>query len=114
MADEANTDFRTVVTNLAKFTRGNSDCNARAIGENVMRFLRDVASADHTVTPGEKAALADAEDVLLKDLKLAGQKASRKPAEAPPMRVAAPDRRAITRTRANAVAKRIPGQDTDD
>ena len=79
MADEADTDFRTVVTRLAEFTKANRDCNAPAVGKNVMHFLRDVASADHTITPGEKAALADAEDVLVKDLKiLAGQKPSRK------------------------------------
>ena len=81
MADEADTDFRAVVTRLAEFTKANRDCNAPAIGKNVMHFLRDVASADHTITPGEKAALADAEDVLVKDLKiLAGQKPSRKSA----------------------------------
>ena len=79
MADEADTDFRTAVTRLAEFTKANRDCNAPAIGKNAMHFLREVASADHTITLGEKAALADAEDVLVKDLKiLARQKPSRK------------------------------------
>lgn len=61
MVNESDLEFSDLVENLVDFTRTNPDCNAPAISQNILAFLREVAEASGGVSESERRALLEAE-----------------------------------------------------
>ena len=61
MVSESELGFSDLVENLVEFTRSNPDCNAPAISQNILAFLREVAEASGGVSESERRALLEAE-----------------------------------------------------
>lgn len=64
MVNESDLEFSDLVENLVDFTRTNPDCNAPAISQNVLGFLREVAEASGGVSESERGALLEAENAF--------------------------------------------------
>ena len=61
MVSECDDTFDDLVGKLVGFTQSNPDCNAKAISEDVLAFLRDVAEASNGINESERNALREAE-----------------------------------------------------
>ena len=64
MVREYEYTFDDLVRNLVEYTQSNPDCNAKAISQNVLAFLNEVAEANNGIGESERDALLEAEESL--------------------------------------------------
>lgn len=67
MVHECEYTFDDLVRNLVKYTQSSPDCDAKAISQNVLAFLNEVAEANNGIGKSERDALLEAEKAFTQD-----------------------------------------------